>query len=133
MQNSRKVLKTRDAIIILVSFLVPVLLIFALVFGNSKIELPFDSVKWKAEVGDGIYTGNRHRMVNDLIDSGILLKRSKNEVIELLGADGYFDTISNHMIYLTDVSSSFLNPDPILEELIVVFDEHGLVKDVTVQ
>lgn len=133
MPSSHKMLKTKDAIIVLMSFIIPALLILALVFSTNTVNLPFDSVKWKAEVGDGVYMGNRHRMAHNLIDSGILLRKSKNEVIELLGADGNFDPISNHLIYLTDVNGSFLNPDPIFEELVVIFDENGFVKDVVVE
>ena len=48
-------------------------------------ESKFDSEKWKEGGGENITLNKRANMVDDLIKSGILIKKSELEIAELIG------------------------------------------------
>ena len=48
-------------------------------------ELKFDSEKWKKGGGENITLETRTKMVNDLIESRILINKLESEIAELIG------------------------------------------------
>lgn len=60
----------------------PLILIFLSCNQNTK----FDSVEWKSAGGEGIVLDTRLNMVNDLIESEVLLYKNETEIIELVGS-----------------------------------------------
>jgi hypothetical protein len=71
---------------------------------NYYPEYDFDSVKWKND------KENRYELTKDLIDSRLLIGKSKNEVEQVLGkADSSDDNI---LVYDVGFVPTFANIDP---------------------
>lgn len=62
---------------------------FSILFYEYHPESKFDSIKWSENKND------RHEMRKDIIESGILLGKTKTELVELLGTPNNNFKISN--------------------------------------
>ncbi len=88
-------------------------------------EWKFTQEDWKSA------PGNRHEMVDDLIDSEILLHKSKPEIISILGEPNS-DTSENQDIFSYQLGKppSFFSSKH--ERLLIVF-EKDIVKNVSIE
>ena len=79
-----------------------VIWIFSMSFYTKK---DFDRSEWKTNVEA------RYEMSKDIIDSKILIGKTKEEIIELLGAD-FYSYGDNHIAYDLGFVPGFMNIDP---------------------
>ena len=100
------------------------ILIVAILILSCQSNEKFDSNKWKSKsIADFEITDIRERMLHDLVDSQILIGKSKSEIIYLLGQPEISN--SNIMTYLVREKYGS-NIDPIyIKYLEVNFDETG--------
>lgn len=82
----------------------------------------FDSAQWKSNVE------SRYRMVENIIDSKLLLGMNKEEVIELLGSETEAGPCANCIGYSTNNPDQGFSVDH--EVLEIVFDDHNTVTEV---
>jgi hypothetical protein len=82
-------------------------------------EEKFDSIKWKNNIEE------RYKMANDIIEKNILTGKTKDEIIELLGNDGYESGEGTVSYYLGFVPG-LANIDP--DVLILYFENDVVVK-----
>lgn len=94
--------------VLILATLISVLLI-------SVYENKFDQTTWK------VYPSKRYKMRKDIIESELLIGKTKQEVIRLLGKSEASNlTGKDHLIYsLGDVPSFFDSEE---EQLIVIFE-----------
>lgn len=101
----------------------PLILIFLSCNQNTR----FDSVKWKNAGGESIVLDKRLNMVNDLIESEVLLYKNEIEIIELLGSPSRLNGQGQESIKLFPVQEIYgLDIDP--KEMFflkIKFDENG--------
>ena len=89
----------------------------------SLFEEPFDTDQWRSN------WSVRHKMVDDLIESRLLIGKSKNEVLQLLGnPNNTSKGNKDFFTYKLGSPPSFFNSEP--EYLMVVF-VNGKVDKVT--
>jgi hypothetical protein len=88
--------------------------IFSMTYYPSK---DFDKVEWKSNIEE------RYKMSEDIIDSDILIGKSKQEVIELLGTEYWADGES-HISYYLGFVPSLANIDP---DILDIYFENGKV------
>ncbi|APY08137.1 hypothetical protein BWZ20_07410 [Winogradskyella sp. J14-2] len=101
-------------------FLVAVILAFILF---NALEKPFDAQKWQSE------PLKRYEMVDDIIESQMLLGKSKSEIIEILGQpDSKLHTSKDAFIYTIGDPPSFFSSQK--EYLLIVF-KNERVEDVS--
>ena len=75
--------------------------------------------------------GRRHEMVDDLLDSKILIKKSKEEVLSILGEPSESSGKNQDLfIYYLGVPHTFSEPKA--EQLLIYF-EKDVVKDISVE
>ena len=85
-------------------------------------EERFDETTWRSSIA------KRYKMADDIIDSGLLIGKSNNDVIELLGTPYISNRNGNdNFIYRLGKSPSFSKPKE--DNLIVIF-ENALVSKV---
>lgn len=101
-------------------FLVAIIIAFILI---NNLEKPFDAQKWLAE------PLQRYEMVDDIIESQILIGKPKNEVFEILGQpDSQSNSSKDAFIYNIGNPPSFFSSQK--EYLLIVF-ENQQVAEVT--
>ncbi len=87
----------------------------------------FNSEEWKHH---DVLAGSRLSMVDDLIGSKILISKSKNQVVDLLGENEFSDAFGYSVWY----KSEFLGVDPIeRKDLIINFSPDSIVRDVILE
>ena len=69
-----------------------ILLFIFLILNSSEKEKPFNVNEWRTE------TENRHTMSKDIIDSKLLVGKTKDEVVDLLGND-FIEYEDNYIEY----------------------------------
>lgn len=92
-----------------------VLLTIIVVYACNK-QVPFDRENWIHSGGELIMTDNRFNMTDDLLNSNLLINKSKSEIDSLLGYS-LKSTESDHRIYLyivKEVYSSDIDPDELI-------------------
>lgn len=96
-------------------FLVAIIIAFILI---NNLEKPFDAQKWLAE------PLQRYEMVDDIIESQILIGKPKNEVFEILGQpDSQSNAKKEGFIYNIGDPPSFFSSQK--EYLLIIFkNEH---------
>ncbi len=106
---------------VIVSPLVYVGLIVIWIFSMSYYpKRDFDQNEWRSNVE------GRYEMSRDIIDSNILVGKTKEEIIELLGAD-FYAYGENHIAYELGFVPGFLNIDP---DYLDIYFENGKVNKV---
>jgi len=83
-------------------FNVSIIIFFSILFYEYHPETKFDSIKWKVNAND------RHEMRKDLINSKVLIDKTKNKVISILGIpenniNVSIDTVINWTYYLGSI------------------------------
>jgi len=109
------------------------LLLFSLVFFLScNSDVDFNSEVWKKSGGENITLDTRIKMVNNLIESGILLKKSEVKIIDLIGKPSKInETISDSIKYFEVQEFYGWNIDPVkLTFLKITFDKNKKSKKV---
>lgn len=96
----------------------------AFVISTSLIYLfeeRFDKESWLKQPTE------RHEMVDDLIESQVLLDKTKDEVIELLGfPDFRISQEKDCFLYKLGITPSFFQSKP--EQLLIVFEDEKVFK-----
>ena len=99
-------------------FLVAIIIAFILI---NNLEKPFDSQKWLS------MSLQRYEMVDDLIESQILIGKPKNEVFEILGQpDSQSNSSKDAFIYNIGDPPSFFSSQK--EYLLIVFNNQKVEK-----
>ncbi|WP_426432257.1 hypothetical protein ACPX19_06645 [Winogradskyella sp. HB-48] len=103
---------------IVLFFLVAAVLAFALI---NFLEEPFDAQKWQSE------PLQRYEMVDDLIESQILIGKPKHEVFEILGQpDSQSNSSKDAFIYNIGNPPSFFSSQK--EYLLIVLENQQVEK-----
>jgi len=100
---------------------------------ESKVKSErFDSSRWNQDTGDVMWP-NRLRMVDDILDSRILIGKSKDEIARTLGRDdkesGYFREWNS--IYRLGPERGFIRMDS--EWLVIKFDQMGVCVEAAIK
>ena len=115
-EKNRKYLAIIPTIIL--SMLLYVGIIFVFVFSISYYpKTDFNKQEWNKNKEE------RYKMSNDIIKSEILIGKTKDEVIELLG-DDFYSYDENHIVYDLGFVPELLNIDP---DVLDIYFEYGKV------
>ena len=117
--TNRKFLAVIPAVILSPILYVAIILIWLCSISYYP-KIPFNQQEWSKN------TEERYKMSSDLIKSGILIGKTRAEVIELLGED--FDTYDdeNHIIYYLGHVPGLISIDPDILE--IFFEDEKVVK-----
>ncbi|MFD2099494.1 hypothetical protein [Flagellimonas iocasae] len=75
--------------------------------------MKFDSSRWKAAGGENITLDIRAKMVDDLIESEVLLNKDKSQLIDLIGSSEKLNTVEYDSILYFPVQEKYgLDIDP---------------------
>ena len=114
--------------------LFPFLLVvfLGLFFSACQQNMNFDSAKWKQSGGENILLDTRKQMVNDLLKCEILLHKSHNQIVKLIGSPvNYNNTVFDFKEYYPVQEKYDLGIDP--EEMTfleITFDKNGISESV---
>ena len=105
--------------IILGVFALAAIISYVLIDANEK---EFDQVQWR------ISPLTRYKMANDIIESKMLLGKTKTEITSLLGNNTQTSTLvgKEHLVYSLGKAPSFFETKD--EALIVVFENSKVIK-----
>ena len=99
---------------------------------SCQNELKFESAKWKNGGGENITLNIRKNMVNDLIESRILLNRNEDEISKLIGfPEKLTNRNTDYKQYYPVQEKYGWNIDP--EEMTfleIVFDKEGMSESI---
>ncbi|MBU2939674.1 hypothetical protein KO494_09000 [Lacinutrix sp. C3R15] len=106
-------------------FLSPIIylgLIYLWIFSVSYYPSnDFDKQEWETNIEE------RYKMSEDIIESKILIGKTKEEIIELLGKD-FYTYNQNHMAYVIGFVPRLFNIDP---DVLDIYFKNGKVTKVT--
>jgi len=112
------------------TFILSVLVIATIWIIAANRDKKFVSADWKYD--DRPDTMKRRQlMVDDLINSGVLIDLKKEQVVALLGSTETLSVMDNELVYQMGQTPSFLNYMD-YDRLLVSFGEYGKVKSVVV-
>jgi len=96
---------------------------------NTVDAIDFDSQTWKNTPAESSFDSVRLRMVDSLLDLGILNGKSRSEIIELLGEPDDSRSFSDYdLVWYLGPERGFLSIDS--EWLWVDLDENGVAVEV---
>ena len=93
-----------------------------LLFGCQKTDQKFESFKWKNN------KSSRYLMVNSIIKSKVLIKKSKEEILQLLGKNTEIGPCNNCIGYSTNNPQQGIGIDH--EVIQINFNKQGKVNEV---
>ena len=111
--------------------LVAVVIASIMLFGNYRV--PFDSQAWKlGHTVIGISDIERFGMAEDLIDSGVLMGKSRAAVIDLLGTPPETPYFSEYdLVYYLGSERSYISINS--EWLLIKFNEYDQAIEVVIR
>ena len=105
-----------------------VICLLAVFIQSCKSDTRFESNKWKKGGGENISLDIRYNMVNDLINSKVLLNKNDIEIMELIGESEMRQNSNdtNKKYYLVQKKHSWnIDPDEMIY-LEITFSKQGL-------
>jgi heme/copper-type cytochrome/quinol oxidase subunit 2 len=103
---------------IIVSPIIYLMVILIWIFSMSYYpKEKFDSIKWNKNIEE------RYKMAKDIIEKNILIGKTKDEVIKLLGND-YYESEEGTISYYLGLVPGLANIDP---DVLVLYFENGIV------
>ena len=94
---------------------------------SCQHEVLFDSAKWKQSGGENIILDTRKEMMNDLLKREILLHKTHNEIVKLIGSPvNYNNTVFEFKEYYPVQEKYGSDIDPKTTYLEVTFDRNGI-------
>lgn len=94
---------------------------------SCQHEVLFDSAKWKQSGGENIILDTRKEMVTDLLKREILLHKTHNEIVQLIGSPvNYNNTVFEFKEYYPVQEKYGSDIDPKTTYLEVTFDRNGI-------
>ncbi|MDD2982486.1 MAG: hypothetical protein PHQ74_03780 [Crocinitomicaceae bacterium] len=110
------------------------ILLFAIMLSFScQNEKTFDSNKWKQSGGESLMLDTRKEMVSDLLKRKILLHKSHNEIVELIGSPvNYNNTVFEFKEYYPVQEKHGSDIDPIITYVEITFDRNGISEAVQI-
>lgn len=116
-----------------ISFRKVFILAITLFIFSCENEMPFVSSKWKQSGGENLVLDTRKEMVADLLKRKILLHKSHNEIVELIGSPvNYNNTVFEFKEYYPVQEKYGSDIDPILTYVEITFDRNGISEAVQI-
>lgn len=99
---------------------------------SCQSDVKFESAKWKNSGGESITLDLRKNMVNDLIESGILINKSETEISELIANPERLansDTAYKRFYPVQEIYGWNIDPEE-MTYLEIKFDKQGISKSI---
>lgn len=109
-----------------------ILIVICSFFSCNK-NTKFESDKWKQGGGENLLSEMRMNMVDDLIDSKVLLNKNQSEIYELLGSPEPVNAYSQPNTKFYPVMEKYnWNVDPELIYLEIEYNKEGLAQNINI-
>lgn len=99
---------------------------------SCQSDMKFESAKWRKSGGENITLDLRKNMVNDLIESGILINKSETEISELIANPERLanrDTAYKRFYPVQEIYGWNIDPEE-MTYLEIEFDKQGISRSV---
>lgn len=107
-------------------------LIILIIF-SCQNQVSFNSTKWKQNGGENLVLDTRKEMVSDLLKRKILLHKTHNEIVKLIGSPvNYNNTVFEFKEYYPVQEKHGSDIDPIITYVEITFDRNGFSEAVQI-